>query len=368
MGGFAQSFSIPGPPTGDNNPTAEPSAKSPAPCGKIVAATECCGYAEVEPPAHILIYVPDDPCDGPLLASFPVRLRVATTAPGPVAEFPETPVRKPAPLLARVALIVACVGMLANSADAGLPAAKRPIAPPRVVEKSLAPRAWITVGKETTYVTGPVLEDGYVDYLAALNALASAGVTTENNAAVLLAQAIDPASIDAGQRERFYKILGVEPPKKSDGLFSDSAAFLTNQGDKFAETIDTLVPWSPEKFPPRAKWLTIHERALDLAVEATRRSRCYFAMIRKPGAEMIMAVLYGVQPSMEIGRALVARAAAAQRRTHRGCHAKPARLPPARAVDRQRAAAVAWRCVPIHRDQGVLRGCGPLARWPAVGR
>jgi hypothetical protein len=216
--------------------------------------------------------------------------------------------RKLTPVLARVALVVECVGMLVSSAHAGLPVAKRPLAPPHVVQKSRVPHAWITIGKATTYVTGPVLEDGYIDYMAALNALASAGVTAENNAAVLLAQAIDPASIDAGQRERFYKILGVEPPKKADGLFSDSAAFLTNQGDKFAETIDTLVPWSAEKFPPRARWLASHERALDLAVEATRRSRCYFPMIRTPNAEMIMAVLYGVRQSMEIGRALVARA------------------------------------------------------------
>ena len=216
--------------------------------------------------------------------------------------------RNSAPPLGRAALVVACVGLLRQFAGPAPPPAKRPIAPPRVVHPNLAPHAWITIGKETTYVTGPVREDGYIDYLAALNALASAGVTAENNAAALLAQAIDPASIDAGQRERFYKVLGVEPPKKSDGLFSDSAAFLTNQGDKFAETIDTLVPWSPEKFPPRARWLASHERALDLAVEATRRSRCYFPMIRKPNAEMIMAVLYGVQPSMEIGRALVARA------------------------------------------------------------
>ena len=77
--------------------------------------------------------------------------------------------RKPASLLAPVALIVACVGMLSNSANAGLPAAKRPIAPPRVVKKSL--RAGSRSAKRRPTSPGPFLEDGYIDYLAALNAL-----------------------------------------------------------------------------------------------------------------------------------------------------------------------------------------------------
>ncbi len=214
------------------------------------------------------------------------------------------------PGILRATLIGGCLCLLTHAAHAGPPALKPPTpTPPGAVQKIPTARPWIAVGKETTRVTGPVRDDGYIDFLAALNALASAGVTHENNAAVLLAQAIDPASIDAGQRALFYKMLGVEPPTKSDGLFSDSAAFLTNQGDQFGEKVDTLVPWSPEKFPPRARWLTLHERALDLAVEATRRSRCYFPMIRKPDAPMIYdAMLYGLQPSIEIGRAIVARA------------------------------------------------------------
>ena len=165
-------------------------------------------------------------------------------------------------------------------------------------------------------------------------------MTAENNAAVLLAQAIDPASIDAGQRERFYKKSSASnPPKKSDGLFSDSAAFLTNQGDRFAETIDTLVPWSPEKFPPRS------QVADDPRERARRRRRSdarvtlLFPADRKPRrANDIQCDALGLQPSMEIGRALVALVPAAQRRTHRGRDARSLRPPPAGAIDRQRTA------------------------------
>jgi hypothetical protein len=34
-----------------------------------------------------------------------------------------------------------------------------------------------TIGKETTYVTGPVDKDGYIDYAAALNERLGKGVT-----------------------------------------------------------------------------------------------------------------------------------------------------------------------------------------------
>ena len=43
-----------------------------------------------------------------------------------------------------------------------------------------------TVGKETTYVTGPLDKDGYIDYAAAVNKRMSAGIKPDDNANVLL--------------------------------------------------------------------------------------------------------------------------------------------------------------------------------------
>jgi hypothetical protein len=45
-------------------------------------------------------------------------------------------------------------------------------------------RPKITVSKDTTFVTGPLGKEGYVDYVAAINEATGRGVTTENNAAI----------------------------------------------------------------------------------------------------------------------------------------------------------------------------------------
>jgi hypothetical protein len=42
------------------------------------------------------------------------------------------------------------------------------------------------VGKETTYVTGPLDEEGYIDYEAALNDRLGKGIAPEKKANVLL--------------------------------------------------------------------------------------------------------------------------------------------------------------------------------------
>ncbi len=47
----------------------------------------------------------------------------------------------------------------------------------------------ITISRETTYITGPLNEDGTVNYVAALDDRLSKGVTPENNAAPLLLRA-----------------------------------------------------------------------------------------------------------------------------------------------------------------------------------
>ena len=42
------------------------------------------------------------------------------------------------------------------------------------------------LGRETTFVTGPLDKDGYVDYAAALNERLGKGVTPDKNANVLI--------------------------------------------------------------------------------------------------------------------------------------------------------------------------------------
>ena len=76
----------------------------------------------------------------------------------------------------------------------------------------------VTVSRETTFFTGPLREDGYVDFAAAINARLREGVTTENNACIPLYRAIGTysAEIDLhnwvwgkAQINSFFQQLGV---------------------------------------------------------------------------------------------------------------------------------------------------------------
>src|SRR6516225_2280245 len=79
-------------------------------------------------------------------------------------------------------------------------------------------RGKFTIGKETTYVTGPLDKDGYIDYAAALNERMGKGVTPENNANVLIWKAIGPRPEGgAGMPVEFFKLMGIAaPPEKGD--------------------------------------------------------------------------------------------------------------------------------------------------------
>src|SRR5437899_11635792 len=82
-------------------------------------------------------------------------------------------------------------------------------------------RGKFTISKETTYVTGPLDKDGYIDYAAALNERLSKGVTPENNANVLIWKAIGPHPEGATMPAEFFKLMGMEPPPGKGGYFTD---------------------------------------------------------------------------------------------------------------------------------------------------
>lgn len=69
----------------------------------------------------------------------------------------------------------------------------------------------ITASPRTTVLTEPLRHDGYVDYIAAVNRIASQGVTPENNAAVPFIRALGSVCVGDMDPDRFYPLLGIEP-------------------------------------------------------------------------------------------------------------------------------------------------------------
>ncbi|GAG18865.1 unnamed protein product, partial [marine sediment metagenome] len=79
----------------------------------------------------------------------------------------------------------------------------------------------IEISRETTFIDGPVNEDGTVNYAAAVDESYSAGVTPENNAALILVQALGGSILQEGHEYEVLDRIGF-PLEQYDpeGLFT----------------------------------------------------------------------------------------------------------------------------------------------------
>ncbi len=180
------------------------------------------------------------------------------------------------------------------------------------------PKAKFTVGKETTYATGPLTKDGYINYPAALNKRLSEGVTPANNANVLLWKAFGPHPEGAKMPPEFFKWLGIEPPPERGDYFVTLSRFAREQlkGDpdkQYQQLGDELArgaqrPWTAKQHPRLAAWLKANEKPLALIVEASRRTRYFMPLTPKGDFGLIGALIPSVQLCREAGSSLTARA------------------------------------------------------------
>ncbi len=198
----------------------------------------------------------------------------------------------------------------------------------------------IEISKETTFITEPLGSDGLPDYFEYLRQKKRAGVTPENNAAVVLMQVVGPESIDKAIRPAWFAELGIESlpeegeyyvgpwegPYRTAGekwaeeilrssgwteekLSADEEAFLDFMVPQVEEFIDSIAgkrppdkrsaleqeadseyydicdnamayPWTSEPVPPLAKWARENQKSLDLAREATLRPTFYSPFVR----------------------------------------------------------------------------------------
>lgn len=138
----------------------------------------------------------------------------------------------------------------------------------------------ITVARDTTYVTGPLDKDGYVDYAAALNERLGKGVTPDTNANVLICKAVGPKLDDRPVPADFFKLMGMAVPPEAGSYFVDLRAFAGLTSDEANNLTHPAGrrPWAAKERPALADWLKANEKPLTLAVEASQRSR-YFAPV-----------------------------------------------------------------------------------------
>jgi len=206
------------------------------------------------------------------------------------------------------------------------------------------PFAWgqIRISHETTRITEPLDDEGHVDYVAWLNQRYGEGVTPENNAAVLVVQALGPAPEGDPLPASLFEQLGMPRPVADDKTYRPVDEFIdqiaqrageeaTVEGDippvngldeqppEADETPDpreklekqlrsALVrPWSAEDYPWLAEEVLPRNRAaLDRFVEASRRSR--WSVPLKPDVALIEQIVVLQAALRDPGQLLCARA------------------------------------------------------------
>lgn len=117
-----------------------------------------------------------------------------------------------------------------------------------------------------------------------INERASEGVTPENNAAVLLWQAVGPKHLSPELRPQLAAQLGIEPLPEDGRYLVDFETFLdklpsheVGDNDNHFEQYHQAIrqPWRAEDLPMVDRWLQENKQATDTLVAASHRTHYY---------------------------------------------------------------------------------------------
>ncbi|HUB27882.1 MAG TPA: hypothetical protein VL992_20830 [Tepidisphaeraceae bacterium] len=136
----------------------------------------------------------------------------------------------------------------------------------------------IRPGYETTRITSPILPDGSVDYLMAIENDYSSGITEENNAAPLIIRALGRIALSKDQPpDGITDRLGMAHlPEVGDYFvtYDDYCHDHSISGDA-AFGADSPLSWPLTITPSVRDWIKANQKPLDLIVQATGRERFY---------------------------------------------------------------------------------------------
>jgi hypothetical protein len=159
-------------------------------------------------------------------------------------------------------------------------------------------KAGIRIGKDTTFIDGPLLDDGTIDYIAAYNRLASKGITLENNAAVLFVRILGPRGIgyDTETTKEICQLLGTTPPAPSDPTMMSFDTYHRYVGEhepsipgkptfrpydevcKFEFDIQSRII-SADECPELTAWVAAQKPALAILHEAAKRDQYFIPLV-----------------------------------------------------------------------------------------
>ncbi|MCP4815569.1 MAG: hypothetical protein GY888_23915, partial [Planctomycetaceae bacterium] len=220
-------------------------------------------------------------------------------------------------------LLLGCTGSEQDKQPAEQPPAdKQPAAEKndqaqdKPVKASLPDR--ITISRETTRITQPLDDAGYVDYLQALNDQATEGVTPENNFEVIVRQVMPFEEISENLRSEYFRLLEIPIPDERKNFFQEFIQYALEQNndpkqeDKVYEEHDRVMikPWTASEHPLASTWVKIQEKHLDQLVEGSRREKFYTPYLADideetgPMFQVVSILLPSIQQQRGIARGL----------------------------------------------------------------
>lgn len=128
----------------------------------------------------------------------------------------------------------------------------------------------------------PRLRDGRIDYLEIMNRHLGKGVTTRNNAAVLVIEALGPRVLDGVPHEKYLRYLGISAIPARDHFLARLDELEKTNPKNFLQIRSR--PWTRREFPESAQWLAANQEQLDLIVKASLLPR-YFQPLVSYGSE-----------------------------------------------------------------------------------
>jgi len=178
------------------------------------------------------------------------------------------------------------------------------------------PRVDLTIGRDTTYVDGPVRPDGTIDYTAVILARCGKGITPDNNAATLLLKALGKSFVAEDRVDEALRLTGLAAMPDEDATFVSFEDYARRHAPESEKDVEDPVwlqhieamegPWAADDLPLVAAWLAANDKALALLTEASKRPRFFFLLT--PSEEDAVVRLPRLRPLVDAKKALQCRA------------------------------------------------------------
>jgi hypothetical protein len=144
------------------------------------------------------------------------------------------------------------------------------------------------VGPSTTWVTGPVRLDGYIDYFAASNEIRGDGIPPHEDAAIDLLRAVGPGHWDSELFANQWSILTARVPLADAGQYEvpETGFYLAPPEAIWGQLREAECrPWKRDEFPGVSHWVDANEQALQLIHQASMKVGFWLPLVPDDGDE-----------------------------------------------------------------------------------